>query len=68
MARPDEKKTLADQAKELLADPRQRITLDAFVNEHLRAALEALSQHELLWRGRASDLDHLGEPNPWRKG
>jgi hypothetical protein len=36
-------KTTADIAKELLADPRSRIALDDFVNEHLRAALAALS-------------------------
>jgi hypothetical protein len=37
------KKTVAEHAKELLADARHRIVLDDFVNEHLRAALEALS-------------------------
>src|SRR6185312_15560211 len=35
-------KRVADQAKELLADPRHRIALDDFVNQHLRVALTAL--------------------------
>jgi hypothetical protein len=37
------KKSVADEAKDLLADQRNRISLDDFVNEHLRIALVALS-------------------------
>src|SRR3989442_5300624 len=59
MVRPDEKKTLADQAKELLADPRQRIALDAFVNEHLRAALEALSAEHFPVTGGGTNQDFV---------
>lgn len=43
MSESDKKKTAADGAKELLADPRHRIILDDFVNERLRAVLDALS-------------------------
>src|SRR5690242_1633189 len=37
------KASVGDRAKELLADPRDRIRLDDFVNEHLRTALAALA-------------------------
>jgi hypothetical protein len=41
MAEPE--RSVSERAKELLADPRHRIELDSFVNEHVRRALKALS-------------------------
>jgi hypothetical protein len=38
-----ERQSIADQAKQLIADPLQRIEFDAFVNESLRRAIGALS-------------------------
>jgi hypothetical protein len=43
MADPDSALLVADEAKRLLAGPRQRIELDAFITLHLRKAMNALS-------------------------
>jgi hypothetical protein len=37
------KPSVTDRAKQLIADPLQRIVLDSFINEHLRSTIDALS-------------------------
>jgi hypothetical protein len=59
MAEREKKKSVGDRAKELLADPRERITLDTFVNAHLRAALEALSLEHFPVTGGGTNQDFV---------
>jgi hypothetical protein len=52
-----DKRTVGDRAKELLVDPRERIVLDAFVNENLRATLSRLSPEHLPITGGGTAAD-----------
>jgi hypothetical protein len=51
--------TVVERAKELLADETRRIELDAFINEHLRTALEALSPDRFPITGAAPQEDFV---------
>jgi hypothetical protein len=59
MAETEKKKSVADRAKELLADPRERIVLDAFINAHLRAVLEGLSPEQFPVTGGGNNQDFI---------
>jgi hypothetical protein len=59
MAETEKKESVADRTKELLADPRERITLDTFVNAHLRAVLEALSPEHFPVTGGGTNQDFI---------
>jgi hypothetical protein len=49
--------TIAERAKELLAEPRHRIAFDDFVNEHLRIALDKLSPEHFPLSGNLTNGD-----------
>jgi hypothetical protein len=59
MVESEKKRTVTERAKELLADPRHRIALDDFVNEHLRVALDALSPERFPVSGAGTNEDFV---------
>lgn len=59
MATGESEPPVSERIKELLADPRQRIALDAFVNQQLRAAMAALSPDHFPVTGGANQEDFV---------
>jgi hypothetical protein len=59
VASADNEQPVSERAKELLADHRQRIALDAFVNQQLRATMPGLSLERFPVTGSVTQDDFV---------